>query len=72
MKLPENVLEQYPSGRWGFVGSVRADLAICRVDGSPASEDEIAQAKQFGLGFCSGLTTRSFATEADAIAARDM
>lgn len=44
-RLPQNCLNHYPSGRWGFVGSVDARLAYVRKDGSPATDDDLAGAR---------------------------
>lgn len=54
---------QFPSGRWGFVGSVPPSLAF---EGSP---EEIAKALKFGPGFAK-VTTRSWETEQAALEAK--
>ena len=59
MKLPKNIVEQYPTGRWGFVGSVRADLAYVQRDGSPATDEQIEKCQQFGPRLAR-LTTRTW------------
>ena len=58
-KMGCNVI-RYPSGRFGFVGSVPVLLAY--VDG--ATEDQIRKAAQFGGRF--GPKTRMFETEQEA------
>lgn len=69
-KLPPNNLMQFPSGRWGFVGSVDARLSIVQLDGSPATPDQIRKAASFGIGIMRHeIRTRSWETRADAIAA---
>lgn len=62
-------LIQFPSGRWGYVGKVPAALSFVRKDGSEASAAELMTACEFGPDLA-GVKTRSWATEADAIAAR--
>ncbi len=66
--LPQNSLMQYPTGCWGFVGSVRADLCYVQLDGSPATDAQLDKARGFGPRLAR-LKTRSFATKADALAA---
>lgn len=55
------ILNQYPSGRWGFVGKVPAKLAYL------GTEDEINRAVRAGCP--QFLKTRAFATADDAKAA---
>lgn len=52
---------QFPSGRWGFVGSVPEALAF------EGTAEEIQKARQFGPGFAK-VKAVSFATKEDAIA----
>ncbi len=52
---------QFPSGKFGYVGSVPADIYY--VDG--ATDKQIADAKQFGESF--GPKRRIFATREDAV-----
>ena len=66
MKLRENIVEQYPTGRWGFVGSVRADLAYIQRDGSPATEEQLKKCLQFGPRLAR-LKTRTWPTEEAAL-----
>jgi len=68
-QLPENMLTQFPSGRWGFTGNVRADLCYVQKDGSPATEIQLFNAAQFGPRLA-GLKTRTFQSEAEALAAK--
>lgn len=68
MSLPENIPLQFPSGRWGFVGSIRADLAYVQADGTPATETQLETARKFGPRLAH-LKTRSFVTKAEALAA---
>lgn len=35
------VLQQYPSGRWGFVGRVPAEIGWMRKDDKPMSEEDL-------------------------------
>ena len=51
---------QFPSGRWGYVGSIPVDIAY--VDG--ATKEQIATGLSFGQQF--GPKTRTFETEAQA------
>lgn len=52
---------QFPSGRYGYVGSVPADIYF--VDG--ATEKQIRDARQFGERF--GPKRRTFATREEAV-----
>lgn len=70
MSLPENIPLQFPSGRWGFVGRVRGDLAYVQVDGTTATETQLETARRCGPRLAR-LKTRSFATKAEALAALD-
>lgn len=67
-RLPKNVLTKYPTGCWGFVGSVRADLCYVQMDGSPATDAQLEKARQFGPRLAH-LKECTFATKADALAA---
>ena len=70
--IPNSNAIQYPSGRWGFVGRVSAALAYVQLDGSPATEEQLATAAQFGPRLAH-ITTRTFATKAEALhAAADL
>lgn len=66
-KLPENDVIQFPTGRWGFVGRVRADLAYVAKDGTPATEEQLDTAQRFGPRLA-GVTTRTFDTREEALA----
>lgn len=66
--LPSNVLVQFPTGLWGFRGSVRVDLAYVRPDGSTPTRDEFYKAAKFGPRLA-GLCTRTWDTKEAAMAA---
>lgn len=63
--LPPNGIIHYPSGRWGFVGSVDARLAYESNDGNPATEEELENARSFGPRVA-GVKTRTWATKEEA------
>jgi hypothetical protein len=63
--LPKNSLMQYPTGRWGFVGSVDPILAYARPDGSIPSRYELMQASKHGPKLA-GVVTRTWATQSEA------
>jgi hypothetical protein len=65
-KLPPNKVIQYPSGRWGFVGSVDARLSFVRKDGSTPSPKEFQDAQLVGPQMV-GLKTRSWGSREEAI-----
>lgn len=68
-KLPTNCLIQFPSGRWGFVGSVDPDLAyVDRETGGPPTDKQLETARQFGPRLAR-VATRTWATKAEAVAA---
>lgn len=52
---------QFPTGKWGFVGSVPAEIYF--VDGS--TQEQINNARQFGERF--GPKRRIFETRAEAV-----
>ena len=65
--LPKNQIIQYPSGRWGFVGSVNIALLYRRIDGAPLTEEDMKDIQQVGVGFLkSRIKSISFATKEDA------
>lgn len=66
-KLPLCV-NQYPTGRWGFVGRVPADLAWTSLDGGPPDPAEVDVASQFGARFAK-VRSRSWETREDALRA---
>jgi hypothetical protein len=70
MNLPENEITQFPSGRWGFVGRVSAQLGYVRNDGSGATAEELQNAVSFGPRLA-GLKTRAWGTREEAEAARE-
>lgn len=65
-KLPANVVNQFPSGRWGFVGRVNAELAYVTNDGQAPSQKQIENAQRFGPGIA-GLRPRTWASKSDAL-----
>lgn len=62
---------QYPSGKWGYVGNVPANLAWQMADGSVVSEEiaaDIARASVRSMAMKShGISTRVFVTHEDAV-----
>lgn len=66
--LPKNHVTQFPSGRWGFCGSVRADLAYRRKDGSPLTDVDIDNIRQVGPRLA-GVASVTFDSREDALAA---
>ena len=66
--LPQNVVIQFPSGQWGFVGKVRTDLAYVSKDGKPLTTKQIDNTQKFGPRLA-GVKTRSFDTKKEALAA---
>lgn len=67
-RIKKNVVIQYPSGRWGFAGSVSAELTYVQLDGSPATQEQLATAARFGPRLAR-VTTRAFTTKAEALQA---
>jgi hypothetical protein len=71
--LPTNVVIQFPSGRWGFVGHVDARLAYAMKDGSPVAAPLIAELRESSnpgmVESLRGVVTRTWGTEAEALAA---
>ena len=65
-KLPPNVIDQFPSGKWGFSGSVDARLAYVTKDGGTPTEKQFKDAIQVGPGII-GLRTRVWPTMEDAL-----
>ena len=69
MKLPTNSLIQYPSGRWGFVGRVDAELAyVDAATGGPATPEQMKDARQFGPRLAR-VKERAWDTAEEALAA---
>lgn len=61
---------QYPTGKFGFIGSVPASLSYARIDGMPLTEDDVKKIKQFGPGlFRKTIKSVAFDTLAEAEAA---
>jgi hypothetical protein len=67
-KLPSNALIQFPSGRWGYVGSVDMRLAFVRKDGTECTAQDVENAAIAGPAFA-GLKTKAWDTKDAAIAA---
>lgn len=66
--LPKNSLIQYPTGRWGFVGSVDARLAYVAKDGSTPTKKMLQDALTFGPNLA-GVKTRAWNTKEEALQA---
>lgn len=62
----ENTLFQYPSKKWGFVGSVHPLLSYIKKDGSQPSEKDFDSARQVGPSMA-GIETRAWDTALDAL-----
>lgn len=66
--LPRNVLNRFPSGKWGFVGAVSVPLAYVSKDGTtPPTEEQLRIAHQYGPALAN-VRTRTWETREDAIA----
>lgn len=62
-------LIQYPTGRFGFVGAVPADLAYIGTDGQPLTAELYAKVRDFGPGmFRDAVKTRTWPTREAALA----
>jgi len=62
-------IQKYPSGRFGFVGSIPNELAFKnKKTGAPATPEEIEKGKRFGPGHA-GLSPQTWASEEEAVAA---
>ncbi len=70
-RLPLNNVMQYPTGRWGFVGTVDGRLAAEHTDGTPLTEQEMIDCRKFGRGLFKNIRSRSWETREEAIAAAD-
>ncbi len=68
MNLPPNVLIKFPSGNWGFVGSVSVGLGYIQPNGQEATEEDYENARQVGPRLA-GLIQRVWLTSMDAIEA---
>lgn len=65
-------LDHWPSGKWGFVGSIPQVLAYEYADGSPISDADAKDIRSFGPGMvCKsrGIHTRAWDTKEEALAA---
>jgi hypothetical protein len=62
-------VQQHPSGRFSFVGSVPKELSYVRKDGQPLTDQDVKDIKQSGPGFVSHVKARSFASRDEAYAA---
>ena len=61
-------LNQFPSGKWGFVGSVPRELCYVAIDGSTATDEQLRNAAQFGPRLA-GVKTRVWDTRESAVQA---
>lgn len=64
-------LIQYPSGNWGFVGSVPAKLAWKRKDGKPMADEDWRTIKYCSAPAMFGYIGCSWPTKEDAEKARE-
>ena len=64
--LPKNLITQYPSGRWGFIGSVNTRLVYRRKDGQPLTDKDCQNIQQFGPGLLKHIESLSYATAQEA------
>lgn len=67
-RFEKNSLIQYPSGRWGFVGTVNWQLTVVRKDGSLPTLEEAVEDNCLPGSFRK-LKTRSWETWEAALAA---
>lgn len=58
-------LIQYPSGRWGFVGKVPAELAFTALDGGTPDPEQVKIACAFGPSLAK-VKARTWATAEEA------
>ncbi len=70
MNLPLNKINQFPSGRWGFVGSVSLCLGYVCKDGSEPTPEQYKAAQMCGPQIA-GLKTRAWESREDALAAAE-
>ena len=71
--LPRNLITKYPSGRWGFVGSVNVRLVYQRKDGQPLTDKDCENIQQFGPGLLKHIKSLSYTTAQEAEqAAKDL
>ena len=59
---------QFPSKKWGFVGSVPCSLLYARKDGKPITNDDISSLHQAGPGFVPHVETMTWESEEAALA----
>lgn len=69
--LAKNVLVQYPSGRWGFSGSVHSSLKYANLDGTPVSDATLKEIQGSSnpamMAKARGVKTLSFETKEAAL-----
>lgn len=65
-KYPTNNLTQYPSGVWGFCGTVDADLVYAQADGTKATDAQLETAAKRGPRLA-GLVSRTWETREAAL-----
>ena len=66
-------LMRFPSGKWGFVGSVPLQLAFEHKDGSELTVEEGHKVASFGVGLFKNIRTRTWIAAIDAMqAAQDV
>ncbi len=66
--LPKNALIEHKPGVWGFAGSVASELAYESKDGTPATAEQLANARSFGPALA-GVRSKTWPTREAAIAA---
>jgi hypothetical protein len=59
-------LIQYPSGNWGYAGSVPVKLAMIHKSGRELTEKELQDLPYMSCPSMFGITTRSWTTKAEA------
>lgn len=68
-------VDQYPSGRWGFVGSVPGRLLYAKADGSDMTQEDWDAMHYSNIPAMTakarGIVSRVFDTRADALEAAD-
>lgn len=73
--LPKNVVNKFPTGRWGFVGSVDLRLYWIGLDGVELDYKTlraVAEVASFGERFALKMAKRrTFATKEEALAAAE-
>lgn len=66
--MTKNNLLQFPSGTWGFVGSVYQHLMFVKKDNSEITQDDLKNAGHFGPAVA-GVKQRSWPTPLEALKA---